>query len=440
MTFESALVQLAKKSKLTLEELPIKSHGGGKISTLGAIMSLVTTMVGAGVLGFPKTFSNAGWYASPVLLLLCAWVAMEIGHILSDCLAMVEERLAEGARFSFTKPEKYEDICEAAFGSTGKFTATIMVNAFLLFMSGAFMILIGQSLEFVIQKAFFSPYRACVLAVSILFLPLTLLDDMSQIAKLSGIGVLASFVYVLAIGFAGFEAGMSDTIKDYNLYPAKLTDLGGVISVMFLGLTYQQVLPTVRSEMEAPRESSKAVTIAVAGVTLVYGTAGGLGFFGWGNQVKGNVLQSMVNEDGSPTVQGLMLSIAVIANLFVTFPIVMSIVSRAMEANLVGGLYSYTVRVCLFMVSLLIGLFVPFFLDFLTLIGAVLGVVVGGFMPVAVYWAMAGTKQYSVFQVVRHGGIILIGLVALIFGTLTSVQGLMASFERGKGGFWEYTS
>ena len=52
---------------------------------------------------------------------------------------------------------KYEDMAEVAFGKPGIYFASITVNSFLLFMSGAFLILIGSSLEFVTNA--WLPYR-----------------------------------------------------------------------------------------------------------------------------------------------------------------------------------------------------------------------------------------------------------------------------------------
>merc|ERR1719330_1615537 len=104
---------------------------------------------------------------------------------MEESIRMIWARLENGEAFSFTKPEKYEDLCEAAFGKKGRALASFCVNAFMLALCCAYMILIGQCMEYLIDKAFWSPYRACVLAISVFFVPLSLADDMSFLARLT---------------------------------------------------------------------------------------------------------------------------------------------------------------------------------------------------------------------------------------------------------------
>jgi len=64
-----------------------------------------------------------------------------------------------------------------------------------------------------------------VLVLSVLFLPLVLLDDMTAIARLAGVGVAASIMYVLTISQAGIMngiAGMGEGATnppEYKLFP-----------------------------------------------------------------------------------------------------------------------------------------------------------------------------------------------------------------------------
>merc|ERR1719210_2632951 len=157
---------------------------------------------------------------------------------------------------------------------------------------------------------------------------------------------------------------------------------------MLMGFTYQTVAPTVWAEMEKPRELPSAVRGAVAIVALVYATAGGLAYYGWGNSVEGDINASMRYPDGAAMTAGLILSGAVVANLLVTFPIIMNCVYRAAEAA-VNKPYSVSVCLALLTVAVLIGRFLLFFFPFLTLISAVLGVEVGIFIPLAIYGTLA---------------------------------------------------
>jgi len=405
----------------------------GQTTTPQAMMTLVTTIVGAGILAFPATFARGGWFWSPIILVASAWAVVEIGNLLTDALHFVQVRVSKGEIYSFKKPQRYDDICEVAWGLWGKRVAGISVNGYLLMIGGAFIILITDSIMFLFSiSAANSDY--VLFGVTAFFVPLSLLDDMRIIANLSGIGVLASILYAFAIGIAGVQATGFVREPEYTwiLEVSKMMELGAVISVMLIGFTYQMVAPTVWAEMEKPRELPSAVRGAVAIVALVYAAAGGLAYYGWGNSVEGNINGSMRYPDGAAMTAGLILSGAVTANLLVTFPIIMNCVYRAAEAA-VNKPYSVPVRLALLTVAVLIGKFLPFFFPFLTLIGAVLGVAVGIFIPLAIYWTLARHEGIRPMnekaKVAKHAVITFLGIIAGVFGTYSAVVDLIAAIK-----------
>lgn len=442
MTFESGYVRYAR-THLFDEALPLaqgKEKGiVGKVSTSEATTSLVTTIVGAGILGFPAIFAKGGWVCSCILLLLSAWIVIDVGKTMDDAIRIVEARLARNYIFNFTKVQRIEDLAEAAFGKIGQTLTFVLVNSYLLFVGSALMILIGISVNYLFAAV---PVRWAIIGAGAVFVPMSLLDNMSIIAKLSVVGVIASVTYAIAIGTAGLQNADQTNPQERvtSLEPQQVSDLGVVLAVMLLGFTYQLVAPTIRTDMEKPTEFPKAVQNAVVVVFLVYGLAGGLGYYGFGDEVKGTVLESMVNPDGSKMIAGIALAGAVIANLVVTFPLLLVCVYRGMEAAFFGS-YSAVLRIFLCLLALATGLFLPFFLEILSLIGSVLGVAVGIFCPVVCYWSLALDETKSVegtpsptediFRMVRHIIIILLGLIVLCVGTYGAVNDLIDATKQG---------
>jgi len=140
------------------------------------------------------------------------------------------------------------------------------------------------------------------------------------------------------------------------------------------------------------------------------------------------VLQSMRMPDGTHMWEGYVLSAAIIANLFVTFPAQMLYVYRAAEQRACGR-YSPTVRFALLFITLLIGLFVPYFLQFFGLLASLLGVFFV-FGPLALYWGLAMKTGLEVSRatVLKHAVVMSLGSIALVFGTWTSLLDLIAKF------------
>mmetsp|Transcript_13065 Transcript_13065/g.28604 ORF Transcript_13065/g.28604 Transcript_13065/m.28604 type:complete len:389 (+) Transcript_13065:971-2137(+) len=303
--FEPAFAQLERKSRASLlaptsqtDEEGAQARDVvfevGETSTLASGMNLVTTMVGAGVLSFPGLFAKGGWIVSPIVLGGSAMALCEIGDVISQVLDWCEQRGYKYPKaYSFgSRPEKYEDMMEVPFGSTGKTITFFAFNAFMVLVSGAYMILIGTSVEYIVRHEYF-PYRACVLLMSLIYGPLTLLDNMSLISRMSSIGVVASVMYVVCIACAGLSADRKKV--SYDIEWSKIFGgLGQLIAVMLMGFTYQVVVPTVRSEMSQPGDLRTAIYGSIALVTGIYGVAGATGYLGYGQNVEGNVLKNMI--------------------------------------------------------------------------------------------------------------------------------------------------
>jgi amino acid permease len=247
--FETSFAQLERKSRSSSFILanvdPVSYAAGssqavgrdkeesfqGETSTIATGMNLITTMVGAGVLAFPGLFKKGGWVLAPIILMLSALAVIEIGLVLCECLVWVEQRARKYPQeYSFgSRPEKYEDLMEAAFGNAGKKLTFVLFNTLLLLICGAYMILIGTSVEYIV-RASWAPYRLCVLVMALVFGPLTLLDDMAVISKLSGIGVVASITYVVCIAAAGFSVKYDGSYS--RNWGETMNDIGPLISVM----------------------------------------------------------------------------------------------------------------------------------------------------------------------------------------------------------------
>ena len=81
-----------------------KVHGMGKASPFSCTVNLANTVVGAGMLGLPHAFSEAGSFVG-VLLLILAGVASALSlHLLAVCQQTVGE-----------KPSSFYTIAHAAF-------------------------------------------------------------------------------------------------------------------------------------------------------------------------------------------------------------------------------------------------------------------------------------------------------------------------------------
>lgn len=271
---------------------------------------------------------------------------------------------------------------------------------------------------------------------TLLFLPLCLLKDMEFVSRLSAVGVIASAIYVLSMVEAGMAARFTASTEapHFRPWPQKhdedsvflfVKKFSSTLSVFFLGFAFHVVVPTVRAEMAAPTEMPRAINRAVSVVALVYSSVGLVGYYGWGDEVKGNVLDSMVNADGSKMFAGRALALAIIANLTVTYPIVMSCVSIAAESY-GGGVYNVPLRIILLATTSAVALFCPSFLAIITLQASTVCILSMTLIPLCVVWklALSSGKTLSMATAVKHLLIVIMALPAVVVGTWVSIEEL----------------
>jgi len=419
----------------------------GLMTSAQAGSSAVTAMIGAGILGFPATFAKAGWIGSFVILGLAAWTTVEMVNCLDKAAQFVEARIHKGELLGFRKPRRLDDLSQAAFGLRTRALVAVFFNWFVFMVGVAFIILISDSVYLLFPQVGDKKY--IVLGLGAVFGPLALVDDMSIITKLSFIGVLAIVLYVFAICMAGVQAASLtyEQPREHMLFVSwtQFSHLGLVMSVFLNGFTVSTVAVTLRAEMEKPRQFSRVMSIAVALVTFVYAVAGALAYWGWGSSVCGNVNESMVYPSldggdpcragytGEKMVLGTVLSIGVITNLLVSFPIFMNVVYRAGEVA-IRSKYSLPLRLVVLALALLHGAFLPFFLPFFGLLSSIFGIPVGVFLPIVLFWRLnrdngpPPSEQRGLM--LRHLVISVLASAGVMFGTWDAVKELLATLTQ----------
>lgn len=436
MSFEPVDLQTLRKSGSTICSSP-----AGTTSTVATAMNLVTCMVGAGVLSLPRLFAKVGWYVAPGILVLTAWMTKELGVLIAETLSMIEDITRDGSvQYSFgRRPQKYEDMFEVAFGKIGKSASSVLTNVYQLMICSAYVILVGASLQYITNEQI--PYRAGVLLVSVLLVPMVLARRAEFIAKLSVIGVICVAFFGLTIVYGSLTAFLwQEGVIEYSMLPEEPSEIGVVLALMLFGYFFQTVTATVRSEMTKPEEMPQAISWAIFTVLAVYMVAGCMGYFCWGARVQSNVLQSMVDprKPQNRYAAGMILSVSILVKCFVSFPIMLRVVVISAEASY-GGAYSMPLRIGVLSVAISLGLFLPYFLEVLGVVSSLIGAPAGVILPVCCYWKIrkmhaAAFPSTAAPSLVKHGVLLLGGFLALFFGTAKATNDLFLALSSKPGG------
>ena len=172
---------------------------GGKSSITEVTFNFVNTVVGAGIVGLPWVFTQAGFWMTLVELVLCCMLT----HY--SVKMLIDTGIAAGKR-------NYEDLCEHALGSRGKVVVSLALLAFDYGALLTYLIILGDASSAVAYRLFGfgedteqSPNPAwvrqiCILTCStVLILPFCLFRDVAKLEKLSAISVFTVVIIILIV-------------------------------------------------------------------------------------------------------------------------------------------------------------------------------------------------------------------------------------------------
>jgi len=350
--------------------------------------------------------------------------------------AVTEIRGEQGA------PRSVGDVAEVCFGIQSKRIVISLTVLFQIAKCGVYFVVVGTNLHYWTETM---TSRQCTMIAVSIGIWLVFIRSIDTISKGAFIGVVASFIYVASIGSAGFQAvaTLPEESRSSALWPANLGNIPQIFAVMLYSYSPADVLPTLKRDMRRPEQVPTAVMVSHLAVASAYICLASLGYYGWGEHVAGNVLESMCDLPGCPGeishqlapgrkwTSGYVLSTAVVANLMVTIPIVLYCVFCTVESQSEVLRDSYSanlaMRITVVLGSVSIALFVPFFIEILAVISTALLVGLQILLPCGVSWALSrdGKVQFGW----PEGGLLTLGLFVMVIGLSSSLSNLAAAIH-----------
>ena len=288
----------------------------------------------------------------------------------------------------------YEDIGEAAFGSSGRSFITWVLYTELVGTCALFFILEGDHLALLFEgsgkdSAWFQAASAAVMVPTLWLADLSSLSYVGAVGALASISLMGVIAYELIAvgGFPGtLPAGLETTAA---LHLATLPVSFGLLAFVFAG---HAVFPAIYSSMEKPEEYEGMLdkTYAIVGVTCA--VIGAAGYALWGDAVKDEVTLNL--PAGALSTLALAL---ITVNPFSKFALTMDPVARGLESRLGvdigakegdGPIKARVMRTGLGLGALVTAAKVPFFAVVMSLIGSFLTLTVSVIFPSACYLKM----------------------------------------------------
>lgn len=406
------------------------------MSTAAATTNLITCMIGASVLSLPRMVADSGWFFGPPLLALAGFVSYHASILLNDAVDATTD-LCDGVR-----PRNMGEVVAFSLGTKWKDAVIQLTCLFQVSKCGLYFAVVGTNLHFWTETL---TARQCTLVATSLGVGLAFIRNINTLSRWSIIGVVASGVYLFSIASGGIYAAATAppplVLEDpaSGLWPKRIGDLPQIFAVMLYAYAPADVMPVLKHDMAAPDELPAALAKSHAVVASLYIALSSIAYVGWGRDVQGNVLQSMCSppgcrgvvpelvEPGAKWWTGYLLSMAVVANLTVTTPIVLYCVFRTMEAEHAGLRDSVVLNRCMRLAVVLVAvgmaIFVPYFIEVLAVLATALLMTLQVLLPSAVTLSLSlrGAAKFGTGNL----ALLLLGTLVMIVGLRTSIANLL---------------
>ena len=408
-------------------------------------VTTVCTMAGTGILGLPFTLKQGGWLMTPLLVFIGV-MALYTGKLVMRNLYRPAGRLAG-----------YPETGEVACGFYGKMAVHIFQKSTLLGVSTLFLILAAQFLNSAFDEfsSHHNPTKRqwTLISAGVVSIPVLFFSNMDALASTSTLGSLVTFTCVIGVLIiAATHKPAEDPSHDF----VHVTNFPIAFSAVCLSFGGHAAFPTIQQNMAqmgvGMNRFNRVLDYSFATLMIFYVPVAVTGYYIYGEDVASPIVGSLPpSNPGTITIE-----LAMTIHLLMAFPIPQQVVYNEIEVyfGLVreDGKYLSTLdlshiapRFCIrafgLICSAMTAYFMPYFMDFMSLVGA-LGVGVMVFILPSLFAICLHEKERepgprSNDEIIWYTWlvfIILIGFVGGGVGAQQAIKGLIDHIKADKTG------
>ncbi|KAG0276141.1 hypothetical protein BGZ95_007919 [Linnemannia exigua] len=402
------------------------------VGTFKTIAGLVCVIGGTGTLGMPKAVAESGWFGS-ALIVLALFMSTYTGHILIECLYLKTNK----------RRESYQEIARDAYGAIGHHFAFTVVVVNLFGCAVLYVILSATLIEAMTREYAHvdTPVYYYVMAcTAFVWVCLICTKSMKEIALLSVLGACAT------IGVVSITVGMS--VKMLLQHTAatitathKLVDWAKLpLALATISFAYggNVVYPHVEQSMRYPRQWTRALWAALMVCFVMYISIAIAGYAAFGHETLSPILRNLPSGGLSITANSL-----ITVHVLLAAPILLTSLSMMIEHSIAERLPNFSRgssitqflkragprTVIMFLTGLIAGV-VPYFGDVMDLLGSLTQCLLVFVMPIVFHYKLGGLEKASLWTRGWALFVLVIGMVALVLGTIDAVKHLVADFIR----------
>ncbi|KAG0735971.1 hypothetical protein G6F57_007727 [Rhizopus arrhizus] len=398
-------------------------HGNGNFMT--AFFNVTCIVAGTGTLGLPRAFALGGWLGI-LIMMLAYFMAIYNGVILIRCL--------------YYKPGQrlhdYKDVGTAAFGWAGYTVASVLHFLNLFGCPSLYLVLAASNLHSLLidTKGALTFRLWAVIVGVILLIPSLIAKTLKEITALSALGALCTMVAVFIVLIQG--------PMDHNAHLERVVVTDSVIWTGFpsalatIAFSYGGIntYPHVEHALKKPHQWKYALAAGMSACTVLYMLTAIPGYWSYGRGTLSPVYNSLPDGAGK-----MCAMIVMTIHVILAIPIYTTSFSLEMEKWMMvtderlGKVKAWFVRAIIrtFCMAILVvlAMFVPYFDDFMSLIGALSNCGLVFLLPVLCYLKLTGIRNKPIYELAFCALTLLLGVVGCIFGTIDAIKALNSDFH-----------
>ncbi|ORY96873.1 transmembrane amino acid transporter protein-domain-containing protein [Syncephalastrum racemosum] len=399
-----------------------EDHGQANILT--AYFNVVCVVAGTGTLGLPKAFAEGGWLGI-MILLLSYGMAVYSGVVLIRCLYY-----KQGQRLHDIKA-----VGTAAFGTCGYLIASVLHFFNLFGCPALYLVLAGGNMHQLLSSTSAGLTQAewTIIVGAFLLIPSLLQKTLREVTLTSAVGAICTMMAVMVVLIqAPMEAkkNAGTVVHDGVIWTGFPTALS-TIAFSFGG---NNTYPHVEHALKKPRQWKWALLAGLSTCTVLYFLTAVPGYYAYGRDTQSPIYNSLADGPGKMVAMIVMTVHVILAiPIFTTsFSLEFERFIHATDDNIghVGAWFARAaIRTVTMVILVILAVFVPYFADFMSLMGALANCGLVFLIPIACYLRLTGWRNKPVYELAFCALTILLGFVGCIFGTIDAIKALVHDFQ-----------
>lgn len=388
-----------------------------------AYANVVCVVAGTGTLGLPYALKLGGWIGVGILMLSLV-MSVYTAILLMKCLYY-------NGKYRL---ESYQEIGRHAFGRVGLIAVWFFHTSIVIGAPVMYLILSGTEIAGLAPNVGLDAKAWIWICAAIVAVPFVAMKTLKEVAVMSVFGALATVVLV-AVAVRGSIIDMNNPaladITHNNVVLANLPTTVASISVCFGG---NVVYMHVEEAMRYPKSWNRVVTAALGTCSILYLATAIPGYLAYGNLSESPILANLPQD-----ITTKIGTVVIIIHVILAAPILLTSfaleferlidVTVARRGVVMERVYRSIIRLVIVGVCGGIACTVPYFGDFLSLLGALGNCTLIFVLPILCYFKLIGWRHLKWYELVWCAIIVLIGIISAVIGSIDAIKALNLRFQ-----------